>query len=416
MCRFCVALILTVASVAAFAGPRGGGPGARGEDGRPNFRCQLGQRLGTELDSLRLIVAVSVPYGQLVFLRSDSGFAADFELVTTVLRQGDTLYAERISTGHVSTRVYAETSSRVRNAVHVDEFLVPPGDYRARVTLTTDRAARRKSQWEGTISLAPSDPLLRLSDIFWVSEDAELAELGAPRLVESFSTSDVEARARVQLFSSAAEEIRMIWTVLGEASDTARYCVIREKPTGNVQTSEYTLEVSGLTPQTYILRLEAEGNGRRETRQRSFSVRIPGIPLSITDLDLAIRQLKYIATPEEMSRFRAARPMDRERLFKEFWNRRDPTAGSDENELLDEYYLRVEYANAKFGGTREGWESDRGRVFINYGEPTDIERHPFEAGSRPYEIWFYSHLGLRFMFVDYTGFGDYQLATPEWGY
>ena len=409
-----LALICLLAS--GTAGLAGEPPSLLSQGDGPQFRCQLGQRLSTEADSLRLIVAVSVPYDNLVFLRADTGFVAEFELVTSVFREGKGLRAERVTGGQAVAHTYAETNSHVRNASHVDEYLVPPGDYRVRVALAADKASRKKSRWEGTISLAASDALLRVSDLYWVSEDVSLSELGAPLLVESFYTNDDSAVARVQLFSSAQQPMALRWTVLGEASDTVHAKVDTLQPTGSIQNAEYVLVISSLAAQRYVLRLEAEGNGRREVRTRSFSVRIPGIPPSITDMDLAIRQLRYIASPQEMSELRNARPMDRERLFKEFWKKRDPTANSDENELMDEYYRRVEYADEKFSTAREGWESDRGRVYINYGEPTDIERHPFEAGSRPYEVWFYSHLALRFMFVDYTGYGDYQLVTPEWGY
>lgn len=417
MLRIFLACALAL-TLSAFAAPRDkgeSGPMLSGGDG-PQFRCQLGQRLGSEADSLRLIAATSVPFDNLVFLRADSGFAAGFELVTTVMNEDGALITERIFNQEVLTGTFVETNSRVRNAVHVEEFLVAPGDYRVRVTLTADRETRRKSRWEGEISLTPSDPLLRLSDIYWVSEDLNLTELGVPRLVEAFSTSEDSATARVQFFSSAKGDVKIFWTLIGEEGDTLRSAMTSITPTGAIQNLEYPLLISGLPAQQYVLKMEAEGNGRRELRERRFNVRIPGIPISITDLDIAIRQLRYIASNEENGKLRQASAGERERLFKEFWARRDPTSGTEENELMDEYYRRVEYANAKFATNRAGWETDRGRIYVLYGEPTDIERHPFEANTRPYEIWFYSQIARRFIFVDYTGFGDYSLASPEWGY
>ncbi|MDD5087819.1 MAG: GWxTD domain-containing protein [bacterium] len=381
--------------------------------GGPQFQCQLGQRLGTEADSIRLVAASAVPYDHLVFLRTDSGFTASFELVTSVLRDGTGLFAERITRQEVSTDVYAETNSRVKNVVHVDQFLVPPGDYSVRVTLTADKRTRRKSKWEGKISLAASDPLLRVSDIYWISEDTTSTTLGLPRVTETFATDEQDAVARVQVFSTGREDLRLAWTVLGEKGDTVRSDVTRITPDGTIQTHEYVVPIEELPAYPYRLRLEAEGNGRREVRTREFSVRIPGIPASITDIDLAVRQLKYIATSDENRRLREALPEEKERLFKEFWRRRDPDDGMAK---MEEYYYRVEYANEQFSTHRVGWETDRGRIYILYGEPTDIERHPFEAGTRPYEIWFYASPSRRFVFVDYTGFGDYTLVSPEWGY
>jgi GWxTD domain-containing protein len=382
----------------------------------PQFRCQIGQRLTTSRDSLILTVAASVPYDHLVFLRADTNFAAQFELVTSIFRTGAGLIDERIQTVNVFTAAYATTNSRTQNAVRVDEFLLPPGAYNVRVSMIADKESRRKSKWEDSISLAPSDPLLRVSDLYWVMEDAKLAELGVPRIVETFSTREQDARARVQLFSAGTLPIHLSWTVKDETGAAVQQSSADITPDSAIQTHEFSVDISKLSTQKYELVLAAEGNGRREERKRPFGIRIPGIPQSITDLEEAIRQVKYLATTAENRELRQAAPPDREQLFKQFWERRDPTAGTEQNELMDEYYLRIEIANEKFATNRAGWESDRGRIFILYGEPTDIERHPFDAGARPYEIWYYSQIARRFVFVDYTGFGDYSLAGPEWGY
>ncbi|MCK4723767.1 MAG: GWxTD domain-containing protein, partial [Dehalococcoidia bacterium] len=59
-----------------------------------------------------------------------------------------------------------------------------------------------------------------------------------------------------------------------------------------------------------------------------------------------------------------------------------------------------------------GWESDMGMVYIIYGQPDDIERHPFDIDRKPYQIWFYYSKGWRFVFMDVNMLGDYRLVTP----
>jgi len=61
----------------------------------------------------------------------------------------------------------------------------------------------------------------------------------------------------------------------------------------------------------------------------------------------------------------------------------------------------------------EGWRTDRGMVYIRFGAPENVERHPFETNSRPYEVWRYYNLNYEFVFVDDTGFGDYRLRYPS---
>jgi GWxTD domain-containing protein len=380
------------------------------------FRCQVGQRLGEGPDSLRLFVAISVPNDALTFIRSEqSEYLATFEYAVTIFREGDLLPAERLRTVEVPVGTFRQTNSRQQFAFNSEEFIIPPGDYRIRVSVT-DKETRRNSRWRGEISLTRSDSLLEVSDLYWVSRDDRLADLGMPRLAENFSTIESAATARVEFYSVGDAPMRVFWAVFNEAGDTVLSSLADVEPTGDVQISEYLVTLEDMVPQTYRLFFEIDGNGRRETRERQFSVHLPGIPSSITDMGLAIRQLKYIATIEENRRLRRAPLQDRGRLFREFWKKRDPDPETESNELMQEYYFRVEYANESFSTHRSGWETDRGRIYVLYGEPTQIERHPFEAGTRPYEIWFYHHLNRRFVFVDHTGFGDYSLAGPQWGY
>ena len=372
--------------------------------------------MGEGPDSLRVYVALSVPNDNLTFVRSEQGgYIAAFEYTVTMFKDDELLPIERYREVQVPAETFRQTNSRNQHAFNSEEFVVAPGEYRIRVTLK-DNETKRESRWRGEMSLARSDSLLEVSDLYWVSKDERLANMGMPRLVESFSTNETQVKARVEYFSAGQNPMRLFWAVFDEAGDTVRHRLSKVESTNSVQINEYTVMLEGLPAQNYQLYFEIDGNGRRETRTRDFSVHLPGIPSSIHDMSLAIRQVKYIATIEENRRLRNASLQDRARLFKEFWKRRDPDPETEENELMQEYYYRVEYANENYSTHRSGWESDRGRVYILYGEPTQIERHPFEAGTHPYEIWFYHNINRQFVFVDYSGFGDYTLTSPQWGY
>jgi len=96
----------------------------------------------------------------------------------------------------------------------------------------------------------------------------------------------------------------------------------------------------------------------------------------------------------------------------QFWQIRDPEPSTSINEAREKYYERVDYANKKFRAfTKAGWLTDRGRVYILYGPPSDIERHPSEPNLYPYEIWEFDHLqsGVIFVFADFEGYKNYRL-------
>ncbi len=122
---------------------------------------------------------------------------------------------------------------------------------------------------------------------------------------------------------------------------------------------------------------------------------------------------KYIATSQEVDKWSKLKDVEGKRNFLfEFWKKRDEIAFTPQNEFKMEYLKRVDYTNAKFSTiTKKGWRSDRGRVYIMYGEPSEIERFPNQVDTKPYEIWHYNSLegGVIFVFADITGFSDYTL-------
>lgn len=122
----------------------------------------------------------------------------------------------------------------------------------------------------------------------------------------------------------------------------------------------------------------------------------------------------YISTDEEKKQFNSLTDLDAKRKFLyDFWKKRDLNPTTPENEFKIEYMRRVEFANDNFSGSfKKGFSTDRGRVYIVYGPPDDIERYPSSYDAEPYEIWNYNSLqnGVIFIFIDRTGQGDYRLV------
>jgi GWxTD domain-containing protein len=203
--------------------------------------------------------------------------------------------------------------------------------------------------------------------------------------------------------------------------------VQKEAVTGRKTQMFLKIDSSGLSMGTYFLSVTATGqiaSGEnpmiiRGTTSRTFNIRASDLPVAIVDLDKAIDQLIYIARESELEYVRSATTEDEKRKrFLEFWSKRDPDPQTHRNELLEEYYGRVQHANQNFTHFLEGWRTDMGMVFIRFGTPDNIERHPFDVSNKPYEIWYYYQLNRQFIFVDESGFGDYRLRYPTtdlWG-
>jgi GWxTD domain-containing protein len=90
-----------------------------------------------------------------------------------------------------------------------------------------------------------------------------------------------------------------------------------------------------------------------------------------------VQDVAYIITDEERSAFNGLNnDEEREQFIEEFWRRRDPTPETAENEFKEEHYRRIAYANEHFASGIPGWKTDRGRIYITFGPPDEIESHP----------------------------------------
>lgn len=125
--------------------------------------------------------------------------------------------------------------------------------------------------------------------------------------------------------------------------------------------------------------------------------------------------IKYIATDMERDQYEQIDSLNAKRKFLfNFWFKRDTNVDTPQNEALEDYKELVEYANKNFKTLgRKGFKTDRGRVYLQYGKPDQIERYTSESEYRPYMIWYYYGIegGVSFIFGDLSGYGNYELMT-----
>ncbi|HNS74494.1 MAG TPA: GWxTD domain-containing protein, partial [bacterium] len=147
--------------------------------------------------------------------------------------------------------------------------------------------------------------------------------------------------------------------------------------------------------------------------EKPLYIRWSALPSTASDLKTAIEQLRLVASKDEWKRLKKAKGDALLTEFKAFWKRHDPSPGTDANETMDAFYSRVEFANQRFSVMQmPGWRTDMGVIFIILGSPDNVERDVYPRDMKPYEIWTYYEFNRDFLFLDYTGFGDYRLQTP----
>ncbi len=145
--------------------------------------------------------------------------------------------------------------------------------------------------------------------------------------------------------------------------------------------------------------------------------------------------VRWIILEDELAAFKQfSNDEERENFIEQFWIRRDPTPDTLENEYREEHYRRIAYANERFAAGKAGWRTDRGRIYVMFGPPDQIDSHPSggaydrpieEGGGRtstfPFEVWRYRYLELEgggsqeveLEFVDTCMCGDYHLTIDR---
>lgn len=134
------------------------------------------------------------------------------------------------------------------------------------------------------------------------------------------------------------------------------------------------------------------------------------------------KEAVYIISPLERDVFlKLSSDRERDLFIEAFWKQRDPTMNTEKNEFREEHYRRLNYVDHFFGrnAPKEGWRTDRGRVYIILGEPNDIQRFEGKNQVYPTEVWFYQGMtdkglppGFNLVFFQEGGIGEYKLYSP----
>jgi len=194
------------------------------------------------------------------------------------------------------------------------------------------------------------------------------------------------------------------------SSKTVEYFLDTTRATASIY---FPLATARLKQGRYIAQIHISAP-ETSTVNKEFSIRWNDMPLSLFDLDFAITAMRYITTEDEFDELQSGNRAKRIKTFEAFWEKRAPSSATAYNQVMAEYYRRVDYAFINFRTLKEdnGVLTDRGRIYILNGKPSDIERL-FAPGGPPTEIWTYVSPKKRYIFEDPSRQGNYKLISTE---
>jgi GWxTD domain-containing protein len=200
------------------------------------------------------------------------------------------------------------------------------------------------------------------------------------------------------------------------------------QPPSAAPTSAATATSSQAQPTDEVDPLKRKPNEKQKKAQK----RSLNIELSKTYKKWLNEDVVWIISDEERAAFKQlSNDEERDNFIEAFWQRRDPTPDTEENEYKEEHYRRIAYANEHFAAGIPGWKSDRGRMYIMYGPADEVDSHPSggsyerpmeegggETSTFPFEDWRYRYLEgigqeVIIEFVDSCMCGDYHMTIDR---
>lgn len=389
--------------------------------------------------SVYVEVYYSFPQAGLLYRADSTVFTGGVDLSVSVALRDSMVYADRWLVPHI----LSDTSklSAGTNLVGVANFPLGPGDYRLKV-LGRDRndASRKDSVVLRLPIRLPDKENVSLSDL-QLASSIGAGSKGTPFYkntlevipnVEGVYTQDQRCYYYVEAYNLLTGSDRSDYVVRSVVFDAVgREVISREKPKKRLNESSVIVDnvtAAKLRTGTYTLALALVDSSRKvmASAGKKFYVYNPTLGIDSTLLTLSKAAVvndyttmdeqgmdtefswsRYEASESEKDQYNKLKGDEAKRKFlSDFWRRRQLG-------LKEEYLKRVAYTNANHRILgREGYKTDRGRVYIVYGPPDDYDRHPSDSDTRPYEIWTYNSIqgGVIFVFVLRQSGGDYELV------
>ena len=426
--------------VAALAGPGRAQQAAY----QPEFDVDAVSVKGEKASETRVDLYTRMPYQNLRFLSQDNGFGARYSVSVDVYRtnangEAQGLVRTRMWERDVDTPTYSLTQSDSLYDYATQSLQLPPGSYALEVQVE-DAASNRTFTRSLPLEVRSFDGSVTMSDLLIADRYDPDEQVLFPNVSNSIGTDRAEFTLFYEIYAQKSQSVRVNYEVVRQNRERKKPAILRpllglppreeDLPEQDYETSEtlalrsgrnpaaLTLQASTFEAGDYVFKveIETEAGTTLATAEKAFTVRWMGLHDQIADLASAVSQLRYVAKDREIRAIReASTPEERFRLFQGFWDKRDPTPGTRRNERMEEYYYRVAFANRNYSRFRDsGWDTDRGEVFIRFGEPDYVDQHSYDYGDKPYQVWYYYRIGRRFIFIDETGFDDYELLVPIW--
>ncbi len=379
-----------------------------------NLYSRLVRLPGESIRTGKVMFWVEIPYSHLTFYRKDTLYTAEVDFTFGVRKAGAEQF-DHLKDEYVKIQVdkFAETRRPENLLIKTRDIELPPGDYILHIS-AEDRHSGASTIVENELSvpdfyseLTLSDPVLIADSLHSIDEKNRIS-LTTRQFLKDFYA--FLYAGGLQVDNPFYVSVQMIGT--GDAvlyAQNFRYQAVAPRVSLVLPIPFSALSV-GFTRIVFTL----NQGGKKVVRDVVLSSSINMATIQSQDISLLVEAMRYIMKRDDWNALRELPPDSQKAAFLEFWQERNPEKSSEDghNPLLDEFITRIEEANLKFSyGSKKGWRTDRGHIYIVYGPPDEVQRGRAYRSNVAYEVWNYYELGRQFYFRDDFNTGNFRLVT-----
>lgn len=364
-----------------------------------------------------LKIVVEIPYDLITFEKDSMFYTGKYEITSFIYDPDYRLIADTSETVQFKLNEYEKSISKELYSVHEWNLSVPEDeDYRIIFNFTDNLSGNEINKEKKYKAEDFEREKIDLSDIvFYESEYDSVSN--EEKLIPNFHGFNGK-KGIVAFFEIYNKSPGDIVNIKYKVLNLKRKTVIEEKFDHEIRDKKdkvfIRIDHQKIYSGSFYIEIETKDKKKKKKKvDRNFTYMWKGIPETKAELERALLQMKYIGRGKYYDEMKKLPFEKKKEAFREFWKKRDPTPRTEQNELMEEYYWRIYFSNKAFRSMlREGWNTDRGMVFVTFGPPDDVYSETFPSDGVYYQTWFYGYLNTEIIFIDKYNTGNFKLLSP----
>jgi len=368
-------------------------------------------------DSLKVTTFIEIPFNSLQFIKRNNGFYASYDASIILQNKNGEQIIRNMWSDSISTNDYMHTQSRFRNRKHYTSFTIAKSKY---VILSDlyDKDTRKKGSKKKKLDYTKQKKSPSLMEPIVLANLTGEWGFGSDKFpITGRKVTNIDKGLTILLSGFVDDSPYSVQTIIKGNNDEKELSMINDKTNDGFFNHKIKIEKEYLNSISINIEIKLVQSKKEKKIGKIITIYKPGLSRFVNNIENSFQQMKYILTNAERENAKGKRGKDLEDVFLEYWKIRDPTPKTSLNELMEEYYIRVNYVNDYFNMSwKEGWETDFGMIYILFGPPDEIQRSNVNSSnSSVYQVWYYNRINKQFVFKDQNGFGDYRLDRPFLG-